>query len=112
MGRSRGGLTTKDPLATDAHGLPLEFVLTPRQAGCPVLALAQFSRRIEMENRSPKMSDLRDSGIIEQDADAIITIMGKPGESKRTLHILKQRQGSTGVVHLNFDGPTQRWSGA
>ena len=37
MGRSRGGLTTKIHALTDAHGLPLEFVLTPGQAGdCPV----------------------------------------------------------------------------
>jgi transposase len=39
MGRSRGGLTTKIHALTDAHGLPLEFVLTPGQAGdCPVAA--------------------------------------------------------------------------
>src|ERR1051326_4729967 len=39
MGRSRGGLTTKIHALTDAHGLPLEFVLTPGQAGdCPVSA--------------------------------------------------------------------------
>ena len=37
MGRSRGGLTTKIHALTDAHGLPLELVLTPGQAGdCPV----------------------------------------------------------------------------
>ena len=39
MGRSRGGLTTKVHALTDAHGLPLELVLTPGQAGdCPVAA--------------------------------------------------------------------------
>ena len=39
MGRSRGGLTTKIHALTDAHGLPLELVLTPGQAGdCPVVA--------------------------------------------------------------------------
>jgi transposase len=39
MGRSRGGLTTKIHALTDAHGLPLELVLTPGQAGdCPVAA--------------------------------------------------------------------------
>ena len=39
MGRSRGGLTTKIHALTDAHGLPIELVLTPGQAGdCPVAA--------------------------------------------------------------------------
>ena len=39
MGRSRGGLTTKVHALTDAHGLPIELVLTPGQAGdCPVAA--------------------------------------------------------------------------
>jgi len=39
MGRSRGGLTTKVHALTDAHGLPVELVLTPGQAGdCPVAA--------------------------------------------------------------------------
>ena len=39
MGRSRGGLTTKIHALTDAHGLPVELVLTPGQAGdCPVAA--------------------------------------------------------------------------
>jgi len=39
MGRSRGGLTTKIHALTDAHGLPLELVLTPGQADdCPVAA--------------------------------------------------------------------------
>lgn len=78
---------------------------------CPVIALAQFSRRIEQDTkpRAPKLSDLRDSGVLEQDADAVIALIGNPGESQREAHILKQRQGKTGVIPLSFDGEHSRW---
>ena len=77
---------------------------------CPVLALAQLNRNIEAERRKPRLSDLRDSGAIEQDADVVMIMQGEPYRSERTLHILKQRQGKTGEIYLNFDGDTQRWS--
>lgn len=80
-----------------------------RDAGCPVLALAQTSRRIEYEDRPPRMSDLRDSGMLEADADAIVVITGDPQQPIREFHILKQRQGSTGRVEVYFDADTQRW---
>lgn len=76
----------------------------------PVLALAQLNRSIDAERRKPRLSDLRDSGAIEQDADVVMIMQGDPDAPERSLHILKQRQGSTGTVKLNFDGDTQRWS--
>jgi replicative DNA helicase len=80
-----------------------------RDAGCPVLALAQTSRRIEYEDRPPKMSDLRDSGMLEADADAIVIITGNPDQPLREFHVLKQRQGNVGRVEVYFDADTQRW---
>lgn len=41
---------------------------------CPVLALSQFNRNVEKENREPRLSDMRDSGSIEQDADLVFFI--------------------------------------
>lgn len=76
---------------------------------CPVLAMAQLNRNIEAERRKPRLSDLRDSGAIEQDADVVLIMNGVPWEPERNLFILKQRQGSTGEVKLLFDGDTQRW---
>lgn len=76
----------------------------------PVLALAQLNRSIDAERRKPRLSDLRDSGAIEQDADVVMIMQGDPDLPERQLHILKQRQGSTGTVKLDFDGDTQRWS--
>lgn len=76
----------------------------------PVLALAQLNRSIDYGGRAPRLSDIRDSGIVEQDADVVVVITGDVMSPGRDLHILKQRQGKTGRVSLDFDGDTQRWT--
>ncbi len=71
---------------------------------CPVLALSQMSRRIEQENREPELSDLRESGSLEQDADVVV-MMTRPLESPiLRVYVKKQRQGSVGKFNLHFDG--------
>ena len=87
-----------------------------KEFGLPVIALAQLNRKSEDENRQPRMSDLRESGSIEQDADVVMLIsrpMGKaadddevevgPGLVKRELIIAKQRAGPTGEIPLYFN---------
>lgn len=76
-----------------------------------VLALAQLNRNLEYAegNRAPRLSDLKASGSIEQDADAVVVINGKAGDPMREFHVLKQRQGSLGRIDVLFDGSTQRW---
>ncbi len=77
----------------------------------PVLALSQLSRAVEARGGRPRLSDLRDSGSIEQDADVVMFIhredKGKD-ESERTniaeILIEKHRNGPTGTVKLYFDG--------
>ncbi len=77
----------------------------------PVLALSQLSRAVESRGGKPRLSDLRDSGSIEQDADVVIFIhredKGKD-ESERTniaeIMIEKHRNGPTGTVKMYFDG--------
>ncbi len=76
----------------------------------PVLSLVQLNRSIEYSPRAPKLSDLRDSGAIEQDADVVVVITGEPSDPERQLFILKQRQGHVGRLSLFFDGDSQRWS--
>jgi replicative DNA helicase len=84
---------------------------------CPVLALSQLSRAVE--NRVvqiPRLSDLRDSGAIEQDADIVMFLHREELIDKETdkkgvaeVHIAKQRNGALGVACLRFDGPTMRF---
>ena len=88
-----------------------------RELNIPVLALSQLSRGVESRKPSiPKLSDLRDSGSIEQDADVVMFIYRKsadrnyreedvpPDEKYITeLHIDKHRNGPTGMVKLFFN---------
>ena len=102
----------------------------------PVMALSQLSRQVESrEDKQPQLSDLRESGSIEQDADVVMFVyreeyyhlMRKPSESDREkfaawmadsdkyygraeVIIGKQRHGPTGTVQLAFEGATTKFS--
>lgn len=84
-----------------------------KELDVPVLALSQLSRAVEARGGKPRLSDLRDSGSIEQDADVVMFIhredKGKD-ESERNniaeILIEKHRNGPTGKVELYFDGKT------
>lgn len=67
----------------------------------PVLCLAQLNRDVEKTNRAPKLSDLRESGSIEQDADAVVFI--HPDKDAHQLIVAKQRFGGIGSVTVHFD---------
>ena len=83
-----------------------------RDLDVPVIALAQLNRGIEgRKDNAPGLSDLRDSGAIEQDADVVILLNreranddGEDDKSKMIMHIAKNRHGKTGHVALRFDG--------
>ena len=102
----------------------------------PVLALSQLSRAVEArEDKHPQLSDLRESGTIEQDADIVLFVyreeyyhsLKQPDiedrekhatwlEKQTALHglaeviVSKQRHGSTGTVRLTFNGSTTKFS--
>jgi replicative DNA helicase len=84
-----------------------------KELDVPVLALSQLSRAVESRGGRPRLSDLRDSGSIEQDADVVMFIhredKGKD-ESEKTniaeILIEKHRNGPTGKVELYFDEKT------
>jgi replicative DNA helicase len=90
----------------------------------PVVLLSQLNRESEKDGRQPRVSDLRESGSIEQDADVVLLLARPRGTSEederssaeeedapttgfslveRELIIAKQRNGPVGVVHLLFD---------
>lgn len=77
-----------------------------RELKVPVLALSQLSRAVEQRggDKKPQLSDLRDSGSIEQDADMVMFLY-RPNEEDRTsakLLIAKHRNGATGEIDLFF----------
>jgi replicative DNA helicase len=83
---------------------------------CPVLALSQFSRSVAVERRDPELTDLRESGAIEQDSDVVIAMTRNLESPVMGVHILKQRQGSVSKFGVHFDGdhslfkPLSTWS--
>jgi replicative DNA helicase len=107
-----------------------------KELNIPILALSQLSRQVESrDDKRPQLSDLRESGSIEQDADVVMFVfreeyyhqMRKPTETNREkfaewlaegervegraeVIIGKQRHGPTGTVELHFDGAITRFS--
>lgn len=89
-----------------------------RDLNVPVLALSQLSRSVESrQSKVPQLSDLRDSGAIEQDADIVLFIyrdvMYNPDtERKNTADIIvaKHRNGPVGEISLHFDPTRTRFA--
>jgi replicative DNA helicase len=100
--------------------------LLAKELQIPVVALSQLSRRVdERSDKMPLMSDLRESGSVEQDADVIwmmlrpeyyfeptaTTKVGSaelPNQDLCLIDQVKMRSGSTGIVPLRFDAPLMR----
>lgn len=88
-----------------------------KELHCPVVALSQLSRGVESrQSHVPMLSDLRESGGIEQDADLVLFLYREEMYQKDTenkgvaeLHIAKHRNGPVGVVPLRFDASTTRF---
>ena len=75
-----------------------------QRTGIAVVALSQLSRpeKGTAKSRTPQMSDLRESGQLEQDADAIMILKAAP-DNTRTLSIVKNKEGERGAIQLSFD---------
>lgn len=89
-----------------------------RELNVPVIALSQLSRAVEgRQSHIPMLSDLRESGSIEQDADIVMFIYrdelyNKDSDKKgiAEIHIAKHRNGPVGVVNMRFDPSTTRFA--
>ena len=109
-----------------------------KELNVPVVALSQLNRAVESrDNKRPQLSDLRDSGSVEQDADLVMFCFreeyyleqAKPVPSDRAAYsewlskveavaglaeviVAKNRHGPVGTVAMRFDGPTTTFSPA
>lgn len=85
-----------------------------RELKIPVLALAQLSRAVEQRGeKAPQLSDLRESGSIEQDADVVMFLYRKDDDIREsvTLKVAKHRNGGLGEVELYFRGDRVKFYG-
>ena len=106
--------TTSDNMVQQVTEISRGLKALARELKVPVLALSQLSRGVEQrDHKVPRLSDLRESGSIEQDADVVMFIYRKDRDREMNITpeeegiaqilVQKHRNGPTGEIDLRFD---------
>lgn len=105
-----------DSMVQQVTEISRSLKILARELDVPVIALSQLSRAVEQRGGKPRLSDLRDSGSIEQDADVVMFIhredkINKESERPNIAEIMieKHRNGPVGSTELYFDGKHVRF---
>jgi replicative DNA helicase len=106
----RGTVTSAESRQQEISEISRSLKALAREINVPVVAISQLSRAVESRNdHRPQLSDLRESGAIEQDADVVVLILREEyynptpdNQGKAEIIIAKQRNGPVGSLSLTF----------
>ena len=98
--------TTRDNRVQEVSEISQGLKNLARELKLPIVAMAQLNRQMESRGGRPKLSDLRESGSIEQDADVVMFLHREDEDVREmiTVSIEKHRNGPTGQFNLYFNG--------